>query len=268
MDSSIDTSLGQFQYKGNRVDMADNDLLSVSCPDDNGFVTDLKINRNEIYADESWVVYSKDGKALITCIKKEELVNYKVKEGTIVICDYAFWLCGEIREVIIPDSVRAIGKEAFGNCNSLLNIKLPCQLEVIREKTFGGCRALSYINMPESLKRIEDNAFEFCPTLGFIFMAQNVEYIAPNAFEFDEVLPINFIVPNLTKEYYAKLLSGKRAEIQTIEEFNNYQKERKDKEKRWRSEERTETVIVTFLYLFFMGGFLYVLHLLTHCISI
>ena len=52
MDSSIDTSLGQFQYKGNRVDMADNDLLSVSCPDDNGFVTDLKINRNEIYADE------------------------------------------------------------------------------------------------------------------------------------------------------------------------------------------------------------------------
>ena len=146
MDSSIDTSLGQFQYKGNRVDMADNDLLSVSCPDDNGFVTDLKINRNEIYADESWVVYSKDGKALITCIKKEELVNYKVKEGTIVICDYAFWLCGEIREVIIPDSVRAIGKEAFGNCNSLLNIKLPCQLEVIREKTFGGCRALSYIN--------------------------------------------------------------------------------------------------------------------------
>lgn len=275
MDSSIDTSLSQFQYKDNRFNMVDNDLLSVSYPNDNGFVTDLKINRNDIYADESWVVYSKDGRFLIQYLRHgerfethEELASYKVKDGTEIICDYAFSGCREIREIIIPDSVHAIGKEAFGGCNSLLSIKLPCQLEVIREKTFWGCRSLSYINMPESLKRIEDNAFEFCDNLNFVFMAQNVDYIAPNSFEFDEVLPINFIVPNLTKECFSKLLSGKRAEIQTIEEFNNYQKERKEKEKRWKSEERTETVIVTILYLFFMGAFLYALYLLTHCISI
>ena len=274
MDSSLDTSLSQFRDKDNLFPVDNNNYLCVHYYENNGSHS-VCIDKNDIYADESWVVYSKDGRFLIQYLKysersetHEEPASYKVKEGTEVICDYAFSGCGKIREIIIPDSVRTIGREAFGGCNSLLSIKLPCQLEVIREKTFWGCRALSYINMPESLKRVEDNAFEFCDNLSFVFMAQNVDHIASNAFEFDEVLPINFIVPNLTKEYYSELLSGKRAEIQTIEDFNNYQKERKEKEKRWKSEERTETVISTVLYLFFMGGFLYALYLLTHCISI
>lgn len=262
--SSLDTSLRQFRYKGNAFTVMDSDLLSVLYPYNNGFVTDFKIHKNEIYADESWVVYSKDGKTLITCLKKEELINYKVKEGTLAICDYAFWICGNLREIVIPDSVQAIGKEAFWGCNSLSSIKLPCQLEVIQEKTFWGCRSLTYINMPESLKRIEERAFEFCDHLHFMFVAQNIEFVAPNAFESDKYMPLNIIVPNLTDNYYSKLLNGLEVKIKTIEDFHKEQDLLKQRNKKLIPERWSE--IIAFFVCTLVGlGIMFLINLLKGC---
>lgn len=262
--SSLDTSLRQFRYKGDTFTVKDNDLLSVLYLSSDGFVTDLKINKNDIYADESWVVYSKDGKTLITCLKKEELVNYKVKEGTLTICDSAFWICGNLREIVIPDSVQAIGKEAFWGCNSLSSIKLPCQLEVIQEKTFWGCRSLTYINMPESLKRIEERAFEFCDHLHFMFVAQNIEFVAPNAFESDKYMPLNIIVPNLTDNYYSKLLNGLEVKIKTIEDFHKEQDLLKQRNKKLIPERWSE--IIAFFVCTLVGlGIMFLINMLKGC---
>ena len=272
MDCSIDTSLKQFQFNGNYYSADADSLLTVTYPQNNGFITSLQISKQDIYADESWFVYSKDGKALITFVKHdgyvkhEEPTYYKVKEGTKIICDYAFWAC-DIREIIIPDSVQAIGREAFWGCSSLSSVVLSNKIETIPENAFWGCRNLSYIKLPESLKRIEEKAFDFCDRLGFVFLAQNVDYIAPNTFDKDRVQPINIIVPNLTKDYYTKLFEGRKVEIQTIDEFNTYQKERKEKEKRWKRENMAETIITGISYLVLMGGFLYLLYLLINCVS-
>lgn len=228
--SSIDTSLSQFRYEGKAFAVEENDLLYITYQNfrgnDNllsGYFDSLRIKRDTVYADESWVVYSKDGKALITCLKKKELINYKVKEGTLFICDDAFDCCDNLKEIIIPDSVQAIGKNAFWGCSSLLNIELPRHLDVIQARTFSGCRKLSYISMPESLKRIEECAFVFCDSLCFVFMAQNIKYVAPTAFESNKYIPIKIIVPNLTYDYYSKLLNGLEVKIQTIEDFNEEQ---------------------------------------------
>jgi len=120
MDYSIDTSLKQFRYKGNKFPLNESDTITVLYHENDERVTSIKINKSDVYADESWVVYSKDGKKLITFLKydedlveHEELVNYKVKEGTEIICDSAFCFCKHLREVTIPDSVLAIGKGVF-----------------------------------------------------------------------------------------------------------------------------------------------------------
>lgn len=238
MDSMIDTSLEQFRYKGDCYTSSDGDTITVFYYDDYCNVASLNISKSDIFADESWVVYSKDGKFLITYLasdgfeRHEDLVKYKVKEGTEIICDSAFgFFCKKLREIIIPDSVYAIGREAFCGCDSLSSIKLPCQLEVIKEKTFGGCRELSYIKLPESIKRIEDNAFEFCGSLYFVFLAQNVEYVAPTAFNTGTVTPTIIVVPNLTEKYYSNLLKDSGVIIQSVEEFNNEQAELEQKRK-------------------------------------
>lgn len=123
MDSRIDTSLDQFRYKGDRP-LKDSDTITVLYQKSDGSLASVRIDKSDIYADESWVVYSKDGKMLISFMKyddnyveHEELVNYKVKEGTEIICDSAFCFCKNLREIIIPDSVRAIGKGLSGDAN-------------------------------------------------------------------------------------------------------------------------------------------------------
>ncbi|MBQ9215944.1 MAG: leucine-rich repeat domain-containing protein [Prevotella sp.] len=270
--SSLDTSLNQFRYKGDSFTVKDNEMLYVTYQDFRGcvnspfgHVNSLRIKRDSVYADESWVVYSKDGKALITCLKKEGMVNYKVKEGTIVICDCAFDCCDKLSEIVIPDSVQAIGEAAFWGCNSLSSIKLGLHRnDVIQARTFWGCCSLPYINLPESLIRIEEHAFEFCDFLHFVFMAQNVEFVAPNAFESDKYTPLNIIVPNLTNDYYSKLLDGLEVKIKTIEDFRKEQDLLKHKSKRLIPERWSE--IVAFFVCTLIGlGVMLLINLLKSC---
>lgn len=62
MDYSIDTSLKQFRYKGNKFPLNESDTITVLYHENDERVTSIKINKSDVYADESWVVYSKDGK--------------------------------------------------------------------------------------------------------------------------------------------------------------------------------------------------------------
>lgn len=263
MDSRIDTSLDQFRYKGDRP-LKDSDTITVLYHKSDGSLASVRIDKSDIYADESWVVYSKDGKMLISFMKyddnyveHEELVNYKVKEGTEIICDSAFCFCKNLREIIIPDSVRAIGKGAFWGCESLASIILSGQLEVISEKAFWGCRSLRSIKMPESLKRIEDKAFEFCGSLSFIFFAQNVEYVAPTAFNTGKVYPSQIIVPNLTDSYYSELLKDTKVIVKTIEDLNKEQVGLRRIEKGRDSYNRIGIIVLSVIII--LGGLLFIL---------
>lgn len=273
MNCSTDTSLNQFRYKGERYPLNDSDTITVLYHESDGSLASIKIDKSDVYADESWVVYSKDGKMLISFLKyddnyfeHEELVSYKVKEGTEIICDSAFSFCKNLREIIIPDSVRAIGRGAFWGCDSLSSIKLPCGLEIIREKTFWGCRSLRSIKMPESLKRIEDKAFEFCSSLSFIFFAQNIEYVAPTAFNTGTVAPSQIIVPNLTGRYYSELLKDSKVIVKTIDEFNNEQVGLSRIGEKRKSDNKIGFIVFIIINVLVVGGLLLLLSIYRSCV--
>ncbi len=274
MNCSIDTSLNQFRNKGDRYPLNDSDTIMVLYHESDGFLASVRIDKSDVYVDESRVVYSKDGKILISFFKHEEelfehdkLVNYKVKEGTEIICDSAFCFCKNLREIIIPDSVRAIGRGAFWGCDSLSSIKLPCGLEIIREKTFWGCRSLRSIKMPESLKRIEDNAYEFCGSLSFIFLAQNVEYVAPTAFNTGTVYPSQIIVPNLTGSYYSEILKDSKVIVKTIDEFNVNQVGQETKGMERKSWVIMGFVVFLIINILIVGGIIMFLSMFKSCVS-
>jgi hypothetical protein len=170
--------------------------------------------------DEFGVVYSKDGKRLLTC-KEQKSGTYVIKKGTLVICDNAFNFLQNIEycedsgwnwipltegfdNIIIPNSVTkighgafeaclfeqitipkyvlSIGDYAFCNCRYLKNINIPDFVTCIGDRAFSGCSSLKQINIPDSVTCIGDRAFSGCSSLKQILIPDSVTSIGKDAF--------------------------------------------------------------------------------------
>ena len=59
----------------------------------------------------------------------------------------------------MPDSVREIGEWAFYGCGELKSIKIPDDVQKIASMTFAECKGLT-INIPASVTDIDSDAFE------------------------------------------------------------------------------------------------------------
>lgn len=205
---------------------------------ENATTLEFPTNINDSDYVESWkddcdVIYSKDRKKLLLCEYKEPVndpfedefgnkmvilghrivdyddVNafmdrmenqfyYEVSPGTEIICDKAFSRCENLAEIIIPESVKAIGIRAFEDCKTMSRIVIPSDVETIREYCFIACRDLMSITFPESLKNIEKCAFVGCENLKKIEFPNSLKIIGESAFR---GCPLEEIVlPNCLEE--------------------------------------------------------------------
>ena len=73
--------------------------------------------------------------------------------------DKAFYECGSLTSVTIPDSVTSIGDEAFYECRSLTSVTIPDSVTSIGNSAFYGCTYLKNITLPKSVKHIGSYAF-------------------------------------------------------------------------------------------------------------
>ena len=96
-----------------RLFVGENPNLSQPIEDLSTKVTEEDLN--EAITDEFGVKYSKDGRKLLKAPYELDS-TYSIKEGVKIICEKAFFCCGSLSSVIIPDSVSRIGNGAFENC--------------------------------------------------------------------------------------------------------------------------------------------------------
>ena len=95
--------------------------------------------------------------------------------------DNAFSGCS-IKELILPDSIKSIGKFSFDNCDELTKVKLSANLKTIPEQAFLGCEQLQEIKLPDNLEVIESNAFTSCRSLENIVLPSDLKKIKFGAF--------------------------------------------------------------------------------------
>jgi hypothetical protein len=76
--------------------------------------------------------------------------------------DYAFYKCGRLTSVAIPDGVKWIGIDAFSDCKGLTSVVLPEGVKIIGYKAFAGCDNLKDVSIPASVTEIGYGAFPCC----------------------------------------------------------------------------------------------------------
>ncbi len=180
--------------------------------------------------DECGVVYSRDGKWLLKA--PQDLVEYKVKEGTEVIGDAAFSGC-KIEKIVLPKSLKSIRPYAFSEVFTLKNLVLPEGMEkidslafadffslesitipnsvrTIGECAFKNCEHLKSIRLPKGIKRIERYTFDCCYELKYVYIPENLDFIAEDCFgncynlERTEVAPSNRELCSIDGVLYSK----------------------------------------------------------------
>lgn len=168
-DSELNTLLSLFllAHATKTLSMDSFRLFSVSKPeyvlvDISTEVTDEDLA--EAIEDEYGVKYSKDGKRLL---KAPEYIKgeYRIRKGTICICDSALKGCTSLTSIVIQDGVTDIWNSAFKGCTSLASIKIPVSVSIIGAHAFEYCSSLKNVEIPKSVNSIMPCAFDGCNNL-------------------------------------------------------------------------------------------------------
>lgn len=108
------------------------------------------------------------------------------------------------KEIVLPENIRSIGKEAFRGNKTLVKITLPKNLEVIEDEAFSECENLKEIVIPDSVTRLGEASFANCNRLERVTLPTGLTVIPRDCFiGCNRLLDIKFPQSVSTIEYGA-----------------------------------------------------------------
>jgi len=87
-----------------------------------------------------------------------------------------------VTEIIVPEEVKALGKECFLGCQKIVSVILPDGMTEIPYRAFKNCKNLQKIYIPDSVIQIGEGSFSSCEALKEITLPENLESIGSYAF--------------------------------------------------------------------------------------
>lgn len=126
------------------------------------------------------VLFSKDLTRLI-CAPSTMTGTFAVPKAVVSVEENAFRESG-LSEIVLPDGVKKLSKEAFSRCEAITALALPATVSEIGEGVFSECTALRELALPEGLTEIPANAFADCASLVRLTVPASVAAIDDSAF--------------------------------------------------------------------------------------
>lgn len=125
----------------------------------------------------------------VTAIDKQafssnsDLKTVVLPEGVKAIGDYSFYYCRNLVSITLPDSLESIGEWAFYSCGNLSSITLPNGLDYIGPLAFARCKSLTSITLPEEFEALQGQTFQGCSSLAQVALSQSLRNIGPYDFQ-------------------------------------------------------------------------------------
>ena len=87
---------------------------------------------------------------------------------------YAFNGCQSLQRIYLPSTLKRIGRFAFRDC-SLIDVILPQGIEVVEKNAFQGCSSMRRFFMPDTLEKLEIAVLEYLDAHPELKTAPNTE---------------------------------------------------------------------------------------------
>lgn len=127
----------------------------------------------------------------------------------------------EVKDLIIPESVKSIERYAFIGCTSITKAVLPNSLKELGVGVFRECSELKNINIPDSVKSISNNLFQKT-NLHSITLHGGIEYIGMWAFGNCDSLKIAYCFSKEPPEYRMAFTTNRPVLYVPISSCENY----------------------------------------------
>lgn len=149
------------------------------------------INNSSFFNYVDGVLYTKDYSKLIYCSIKKSEENYVINNQTKIIGKHSFYLCNNLKEITIPQSVIKLENNPFSGCRRLNIVNNSSNYHIINKiiydkekKSVIGC--LNSINCEElkllNVERICRNSFWNCKGINKIILPKTLKVIGYNPF--------------------------------------------------------------------------------------
>ena len=112
--------------------------------------------------------------------KRAEVIVHNTDE---VVIEGLFYNLPNIKSIILPDNITAIGTGTFEGCSSLAKLDIPLGVTSFSSSAFKGCSSLENIRIPNEEQYISGSVFEGCSNLTSIVIPSKVKSIDSHAFK-------------------------------------------------------------------------------------
>ena len=117
-----------------------------------------------VFAVENKALIDKTNMTLVRFLGPDIRGTYEIAQGIRTIGEGAFEF-GRLSDVVIPDSVTAIGNEAFSFCERLKSVTIPEGVTSVGSWAFENCFRLESVVIPDSVIEIGPAVFDSCRNL-------------------------------------------------------------------------------------------------------
>ncbi len=119
---------------------------------------------NQTYSSYDGILYNKS-QTTLECCPAGKAGDIVLPNSVTAIGGFAFQYCSGLTSIILPDCLTSIGEYAFSGCSELTSIALPNSITSLENEVFFECTGLRSITIPESVTSIGNGTFQSCYSL-------------------------------------------------------------------------------------------------------